>query len=80
MKKYDNLVIVRKPKGRSYEYKGQKVEAPWTLKDISTDKTYATYEDYVVDTEQTKKKETFAKRMKEGKAKAAAKKADTDKE
>ena len=59
-----NLVIARKAKGRQHEYNGQDFQDPWKLKDLTTGKLYADYDEYVADTKPTpvaKKVETKAK-------------------
>lgn len=63
-----NLVLIRKAKGRSYVYTGQKFQAPWKIKDLDTNKIYEDYDEYVAET----KPKVVAKK-KAAKKKTAAK-------
>jgi len=71
MKKYENLVIARKPHGRSYEFRGKAFEAPWFLWNTETRRKYSSYEEYEEEQKVNTKKQKFKENMAAGKKKAA---------
>ncbi len=50
MKRYENLFLCKSLKKRSYEYRGGEFHPSWKLKDVTTNKLYDSYEDYLKDT------------------------------